>query len=157
MFIKIIVALAVTAAILLLVLFLLTLAAAKRAKQNRTKEILVLRSDKLTDEQIWESYETLVNALMQKANCNFSIAGSEFYDGGEIETPDFVMVATDDIESLFAKTVPHLAKKIRLITPSENMLEVAERLRERALAEEYECEILGGTTDEIVNQVRERN
>lgn len=151
MFTQILVALAITAVLLLFALLILTFVAAKRAQRHRNKEIMVPREATVTDDEIWDRYSALTDSLMQKANANFSIVGSDFYDGYEVEQPDCVLVATNNVNTLFDQLLPHLGDHIRLIATPETVDEanlIAGNHTEQTI------EIITGSTDEITEQVK---
>lgn len=151
MFTQILVALAVTAVLLLFALLILTFIASKRAQSHRNKEIIVMREASVTDDVIWDKYSTLTDSLMQNANANFSIVGIDFYDGYEVERPDCVLVATNNVSVLFDMLLPHLGDRIRLIATPE-MADEANLIAGNH--SELTIEIITGSTDEITEQVK---
>lgn len=151
MFTQILVALAVTAVLLLFALLILTFIASKRAQSHRNKEIIVMREASVTDDVIWDKYSTLTDSLMQNANANFSIVGIDFYDGYEVERPDCVLVATNNVSVLFDMLLPHLGDHIRLIATPETVDEANLIAGNHS---ELTIEIITGSTDEITEQVK---
>ena len=148
MFTQMLIGLAITAVLLLVTLLVLTFVASKRAQQVRSIEIIVLRSAIFSDDDIWNALSELTNSLMQQANANFSIVGSEFYDGYKIEKPDFVLVATPDTNNLFAKLLPYLGDNIKLIATPDTITEA------NIMAQLAPSEIISGSIATITEKVK---
>lgn len=150
---KIVVILIITLIVAVAVFLFLGMAASKRANKDRVREIIVLRSSLQTDEWVWSEYSALIEAIEKKANVSFSIVSEECADD-DLPKPDFVLVATGGVESLFAKLLPSWDGEITIVADGRNnslaaSLEMLTYLQNNS----HSGRIIHGSNIEIVGQM----